>query len=396
MTPYSDDKIYMDYAATTPIDPAVLEEMESYLKQEYGNPSSIHSLGQEAKVAVDKARERLSSFLNCSPSEVIFTGSATEANNLALQGLVRSLDSKPHIITSAIEHHAILHPVEYLEEEGLVEATYLPVNKEGLVKASEVEQAIQDNTALISIMYANNEIGTIQPISEIGKIVEKVNDEREEDQPEILFHTDAVQAVNYLNCDVQDLKVDLLTLSAHKIYGPKGIGALYVNEGVELKPLILGGGHESGLRSGTENVAGIVGLGTAVERVSEGESKKKKTEKLRNRLIDGILDNISDVQLNGSREQRLPNNVNVSIEKVEGESMVISLDQEGIEASTGSACSTKSLEPSHVLVALGLSPQQAHGSLRLSLGKWNTEQDIEKVVETLPSIIERLRKISPF
>lgn len=388
--PYSQGKIYLDFAATTPVDPEVLKEMKPYLKEKYGNASSIHSLGQEAKRAMDQAREKTADFLNCSPSEVVFTGSATEANNLAIKGLVRSFE-KPHVITTAIEHHAVLHPVEHLEEQGLIETTYLPIDEQGLVKASQVEQAIQDNTVLVSVMYANNEIGTIQPVEEIGEVLEQENERRS--QP-IRFHTDAVQAVNFLNCDVEQLNVDLLTLSAHKIYGPKGVGALYVDQDLELQPLIRGGGHESGLRSGTENIAGIVGLGAAIERVEKTDDQR--IENLRDQLIEGVLSEISDVRLNGARDQRLPNNVNVSIEGIEGESMVISLDQEGIEASTGSACSTQSLEPSHVLVALGLSPQQAHGSLRLTLGKFNEQEDIEKLLEVLPGIVERLRKISPF
>ncbi len=388
--PCSKGKIYLDFAATTPIDPEVLKQMKPYLNEKYGNASSIHSLGQEAKVAMDEAKGKVASFLNCSPSEVIFTGSATEANNLAIKGLVSGFE-KPHVITTSFEHHAVLHPVEQLEEKGLVEATYLPINEQGLVEVSQVKQAIQDNTVLVSVMYANNEIGTIQPIAEIGKMLAKENDNRS--QP-IYFHTDAVQAANYLDCDVQRLNVDLLTLSAHKFYGPKGVGVLFVGEDVDLEPLIVGGGHESGLRSGTENIPGIVGMGAAIERIEK--TNNERIEKLRDQLIEGITKEIPDSHLNGSHEKRLPNNVNVSIKGVEGESIVLSLDQEGIEASTGSACSTKDLKASHVLTSLGLSPQEAHGSLRLTLGKFNDQKDIEKVIEVLPGIIKRLRDISPF
>jgi len=375
----------MDFAATTPLDPLVFKKMTPYLKGKYGNASSIHSLGQESRVAIDEARERVASFLGCSPSEVVFTGSATEANNLAIKGLLKNLDFKPHVITSAFEHHAVLHPIERMEEQGLIEATYLPVESDGLITIDQVKQAIQDNTALVSIMYANNEIGTIQPISEIGELLENKQD--------IAFHTDAVQAANYLNCNVDDLNVDLLTLSAHKIYGPKGAGVLYVNKNLEIEPLILGGGHESGLRSGTENVPGIVGMGAAVDQI---EDNHERIRKMRDKLIKGITDQISDVQLNGSSEKRLPNNVNVSFQRIEGESIVIGLDQEGIEASTGSACSTQSLKPSHVLTSLGLTPQEAHGSLRLTLGKYNDQQDVERVLETLPEVVNKLREISPF
>ncbi|MEF8846812.1 MAG: cysteine desulfurase family protein [Candidatus Paceibacterota bacterium] len=379
----------MDFAATTPLDPAVLEQMQPYLKGKYGNASSIHSMGQEAKVAIDEARETVADLLNGSASEIVFTGSATEANNLAIKGLVNKFE-KPHVITTEFEHHAVLHPIEKLEEEDLIEVTHLSIGDKGLISTEQVEEALKENTVLVSIMYANNEIGTIQPIKEIGELLKDKNKERDQ---KIFFHTDAVQAANYLNCDVQELNVDLLSLSAHKFYGPKGVGALYVDEDVNLEPIILGGGHESGLRSGTENVAGIVGMGAAIERITDDH---KRIKQLRNKLINGILNEISDVQLNGDREKRLPNNVNVSIKGIEGESIVISLDQKGIEASTGSACSTQSLKPSHVLTSLGLSPQEAHGSLRLTLGKYNNKQDIEKVLRVLPKVVKRLREISPF
>ncbi len=358
-----------------------------YLKKEYGNPSSIYELGQQAQEACDKARGSVGDFLNCSPSEIIFTGSATEANNLAIFGTVRAWQKKgkkPHIIISQIEHHAVLEPCKTLEKEG-VEVSYLPVNKEGLISVSDIEKAIKQNTVLVSIMYANNEIGTIQPIAEIGKLLKKFK---------ILFHTDAVQAANYLICDVQKLGVDLFTLSGHKIYGPKGIGALYVKKGTEILPIIYGGGQEEGIRSGTENVAGIVGLGAALVEIRLRQAKVKDLEKLRNKLINDVLKNIPDVKLNGSSGHRLPNNTNFTVRGAEGESMVIALDGEGIAASTGSACSSRSLEPSHVLLALGLSKEEAHCSLRLTLGRYTTEDEINQVLKVLPSIVNRLRKIS--
>ena len=381
--------IYLDYAATTPIDSKVLREMLPYLEKEYGNPSSIYEFGQKAQMALDKARGNVGDFLNCSPSEIIFTGSATEANNLAIFGIVRAWQKKGkrlHLITTEIEHHAVLEPCKILEKEG-VEVSYLPVDKEGLIRISDFKKAIARNTILVSVMYANNEIGTIQPIAEIGKLLKK---------SKILFHTDAVQAVNYLNCDVQKLGVDLLTLSSHKIYGPKGVGALYVRKGTEILPIIYGGGQETGVRSGTENVPAIVGLGAAIKEIKNQKLKIKNLKKLRNKLIDGILKNIPDVKLNGSSEHRLPNNANFTIRGAEGESMVIALDGEGIAASTGSACSSRSLEPSHVLLALGLSHEGAHSSLRLTLGRYTTENEINQVLKVLPRVVGRLRKISGF
>lgn len=388
--------IYFDYAATTPIDSRVLKEMSFYLREGYGNSSSIYWLGQQAQEACDKARQKVGDFLNCSPSEIIFTGSATEANNLAIFGTVRAWQKKgkkPHLITTQIEHHAVLEPCKILEKEG-IEVSYLPVDKEGLVKVSDIEKAIKQNTILVSIIYANNEIGTIQPIAEIGKFIKKSNIQYPKSK--IYFHTDAVQAVNYLICDVQKLGVDLFTLSGHKIYGPKGVGALYVRKGTEILPIIYGGGQEEGIRSGTENVAGIVGLGAAIKQIKNQKLKIKNLKKLRNKLIDGILKNILDVKLNGSLEPRLPNNANFTIRGAEGESMVIALDGEGIAASTGSACSSRSLEPSHVLLALGLNQEEAHCSLRLTLGGYTTEKEIDKVLEVLPKVVGRLRKISGF
>ena len=384
-------KIYLDYAATTPIDPKVLKAMLPYLRKDFGNPSSIYYLGQKALGAVDEARKTVADFLGCSTQDIVFTGSATEADNLAIFGVIKTTKiTKPHLITSQIEHHAVLEPCRELEKQG-VEVTYLPVNKEGLVGLAEVKKAIKANTVLVSIMYANNEIGTIQPIAELSKLIKKTN-------PKILFHTDAVQAVNYLDCDVEKLGVDLFTLSSHKIYGPKGVGALFVKKGVSIAPLIRGGGHEAGLRSGTENVAGIVGLGAAIKEIQNPKHKIQNIgiRQLKDKLIKNILKLIPDANLNGSQEHRLPNNVNISFQGAEGEAMVIALDQKGIAASTGSACSSKSLEPSHVLLALGLSEEEAHGSLRITLGRPTCQEEIERFLKVLPPIIQRLRQISGY
>ena len=377
-------KVYLDYAATTPIDPKVFRAMRPYLKKEFGNASSIHGFGQKALVAIDDARNKIAEFLGADPSEVVFTGSATEANNLAVFGLVKSGD---HIITSKIEHHAILEPCQALEKRG-VEVTYLPVDKDGLVSVLDIEKAIKPNTFLVSVMYANNEIGVIQPIAEIGKIL----------PPQIYFHTDAVQAANYLDCNVEKLGVDLLTLSSHKIYGPKGVGALYIKKGTPIAPLIYGGGQEQGYRSGTENVAGIVGLAQALKEIQNPRISLQniRIRQFRDRLIKKILKLIPDSRLNGSAVHRLPNNVNISFQGAEGEAMVIALDQKGIAVSTGSACSSRSLEPSHVILALGLSHEEAHGSLRVTLGRYTTEQEINRFLKVLPPVIERLRKISGY
>jgi len=422
---------YLDYAATTPLDPKVLRAMMPFLTLDYGNPSSVHSAGQKAAEAVEKSREKLASFLNCSKEEVVFTGSATEANNLAIFGLVKKIQKlgfKSHIITSEIEHHAVIEPFKILEKQG-VEVTYLPVDGEGRISFSEMEKAMKENTVLVSIMYANNEVGTIQPIKEISELIKKNRKKLFSTDYQIpFFHTDAVQAVNYLDCDVNNLGVDLFTLSGHKIYGPKGVGALYVRKGTPLEPIILGGGQESGLRSGTENVAGIVGLGEAISqikrqksrlrqghstlRVSDirpedsvprdsmnsmsfgGRAKNKNLQRLRDKLIIGIIKTIPGAKLNGSAKDRLPNNANFSFKGAEGEAMVIALDQKGIAVSTGSACSSKSLEPSHVLVALGLSEEEAHTSLRVTLGRGTKEQDIIKILKELPIIVKKLREIS--
>jgi len=387
-------QIYLDYAATTPVDKEVLKAMTPYLKKDFGNPSSLHRFGQKTRSAIDEARKKVAKFLNCSESEIIFTGSATEANNLAIFGVVRALkkkEIKPHIITTKIEHHAVLHPFEELKKEG-VEVSFIAPNKEGIVEIDDIQKAIKENTVFISIMYANNEIGTIQPIQKIGKLIARLNKNRKH---KIYFHTDAVQAVNYLDCNVKELGVDLLTLSAHKIYGPKGVGALFVKQGTPIEPIIYGGGHEFGLRSGTENVAGIVGLGKAIELVEKHKNDIKRIKKLQDKIIEEVL-KIPNTRLNGSREKRLPNNVNISISGVEGESLVIALDQYGIAVSTGSACSSKDLKPSHVLLAIGLSPKEAHGSLRITLGRFTTEEEVDYFLKILPKVVKRLREISPF
>jgi len=384
-------KIYLDYAATTPVDPKVRQAMLSHLRRDFGNPSSIHGFGQKALEAIDRAREKTAVFLGCETSEIIFTGSATEANNLALFGLLKSSD---HLITSRIEHPSVLESCRELEKRG-IDLTYLPVSKDGLVSVSDIEKAIKSNTALVSVMYANNEIGTIQPVAEIGQLLKNKNRQRKN---RIYLHTDAVQAANYLDCHVNKLSVDLLTLSSHKIYGPKGVGALYLRGGTNVFPLIYGGGQEFGLRSGTQNVAGIVGMGKALEEIDNPKSKIQniKIRQWRDKLIKIILKAVPDSWLNGSATQRLPNNINISFRGAEGEAMVVALDQKGIAVSTGSACSAKSLKPSHVLLAIGLSPEKAHGSLRITLGKYTTQQEIEKVLRVLPGIVERLRKISGY
>jgi len=384
-------KTYLDYAATTPCDPKVAKAMSGFLKKDFGNPSSIHNFGQKASMAIGGARQLAAEFLGCESEEIVFTGSATEADNLAIFGVVKATKvAQPHLITSQIEHPAVLESCRELERRG-VQVTYLPVGKDGVVEVAELKKALKSNTVLVSVMYANNEVGTIQPIAEIAEVIKKTN-------PKTLFHTDAVQAANFLDCDVKKLGADLLTLSGHKIYGPKGVGALYIKKGTPIEPIIYGGGHERGLRSGTENVAGIVGLGQAIKEIQNPKSKIQniRIRQFRDKLIKTILKIIPASRLNGSLAQRLPNNVNISFDGAEGEAIVVALDQKGIAASTGSACSSGSLEPSHVLLALGLSEEVAHGSLRLTLGKYNTAKDVEKVIKVLPIVIQKLRKISGY
>ncbi len=380
-------KVYLDYAATTPVEPQVFAAMEPFLKEKFGNPSSIHSFGQEAKAAIDQAREQVSKFLNCQPQEIIFTSCATESNNLALKGIRET--QKYHIIVSSIEHHGVLDTAKHLEKTGAVEVTWLPVDKYGLVDPEDVKKAIKDNTALVSVGYINNEVGTIEPIAEIGKLLKSINNR-------VLFHTDAVQAIQFLDCDVQKLGVDLLSLSAHKFYGPKGVGVLYIRKGTPIIRQQDGGGQEHRMRAGTENVVGIVGLGAAIQSFAYAQDKlpAEKVEKLRDKLIEGVL-RIPGVQLTGHPEKRAPHIASFVIESAEGEAMLLMLDQEGIAASSGSACTSGLLEPSHVLLAMGLSPELAHGSLRFSLGKQTTEEEIDYVLEKLPRIVERLRSMAP-
>ncbi len=379
--------IYMDNAATTPLKSEVLEEMMPFLKENYGNPSSVYSLAQTSKVAVEKAREQVAKVIGARKDDIYFTAGGTESDNWAIKGIAyKYKDKGNHIITSKIEHHAVLHTCEYLEKKGF-EVTYLDVDEDGVIDLKELEDAIKDTTILISIMTANNEIGTIQPIKEIGEIA-KAKD--------VIFHTDAVQAMGSIKMDVEDMNIDLLSMSSHKIYGPKGVGALYIRRGLRPDPLIIGGGQERTKRAGTENVAGIVGFGKAIELAYENlEEHNNRLIKLRDSLIKKIEENIDEIKLNGPRTNRLSNNVNFSFKYIEGESLLLSLDMVGIAGSSGSACTSGSLDPSHVLLAIGLSHEIAHGSLRLSLGDFNTEEEIDYVVEELKKIVQRLREMSP-
>ena len=375
----------MDHAATTPVDREVLEAMLPYFCEEYGNASSLHSFGQNAKEALEDAREKVAELINAESDEIIFTGSGTESDNIALKGIAFKNRGK-HIITSNIEHPAVYNTCRFLEARRF-KVTYIPVDKEGIVSVEDIENAITNDTLLISIMHANNEIGTIQPIEEIGKLANEKG---------IYFHTDAVQSVGKIPVDVERFNIDLLSISSHKICGPKGVGALYIRKGTSLEPLLHGGGHERGLRSSTENIPGIVGLGKATELAKERiEKDAEHLTKLRDKLIKGVLDNIEESYLNGHPKKRLPNNANFRFSCIEGEALVLRLNSVGIASSTGSACSSKKLEPSHVLLALGLLPEQAHGSLRLTLGRENTEDDVEYVLESLPGIVDKLREISP-
>ena len=379
-------RIYMDHAATTAVRPEVLEAMLPYFSTEFGNPSSVYSWGRSARTALDSARDQVAALLGASASEIVFTSGGSEGANLAIKGVAWADQNRgKHIITSAIEHHAVLDTVLWLETQGF-EVTILPVDEYGLVSPSQVEQALRPDTILVSIMHANNEVGTIQPISEIGAIVRRHG---------ARFHTDAVQTAGVLELNVDALNVDLLSISAHKFYGPKGVGALYVRKGVRLSPLIHGGGQEKRRRAGTENTAGIVGLAKAFELAQRDRiAENQRLTALRDRLIEGLV-KIPHTRVNGSLEQRLPNNVNVCFEYIEGESMLLNLDLRGIAASSGSACTSGSLDPSHVLLAMGLSHEIAHGSLRLTLGRENTEADVDFVLQEIPGIVERLRAMSP-
>ena len=381
------DRIYLDNAATTAVSPEVLEAMLPYFTQCFGNPSSIHSTGRDARRVVDAARKQVAAAIGAQPQEIYFTAGGSESDNWAIKGTAFAKRSKGnHIITSAIEHHAVLHTCAWLEKQGF-EVTYLPVDEFGRVRVEDVEKAITDKTILITIMAANNEIGTIQPIAEIGKLAHDKG---------ILFHTDAVQAIGAMPIDVNAMHIDMLSMSGHKFHGPKGIGALYIRKGVKIDQYLHGGAQERGQRAGTENLAGIVGMGKAIEIATQHlEENAARLTFLRDKLIDGILAEIPDVRLNGHRTQRLPNNVNVSVRYVEGEALLLRLDLAGIAGSSGSACTSGSLDPSHVLLAIGLPHEIAHGSLRLSLGTDTTEAEIDEVLDKLPGIVKNLRDMSP-
>ncbi|PKM80918.1 MAG: cysteine desulfurase NifS [Firmicutes bacterium HGW-Firmicutes-14] len=380
-------KIYMDHSATTRTDNDVATFMVKYMTETYGNPSSVHSFGREARKAVDEAREKVAQAIGAQPDEIIFTSGGTEADNLAVRGVAYANRKRGnHIITSSIEHHAVLDTCKSLEREGF-EVTYLPVDEYGMVRTEDLKNAITDRTILVSIMHANNEVGTIQPIKEIGAIARGKG---------IPLHSDTVQSIGKIPVDVNELNIDLLAISAHKFYGPKGIGCLYMRKGVRMLPVTFGGSQERKRRPGTLNVPGIAGLGLAIEKaaVSVGEQAPYQA-RLRDRMIKGIMEKIDYVKLNGHPAERLPNNVNLSFQFIEGESLLLSLDMKGVAASSGSACTSGSLDPSHVLLAMGLSHEIAHGSLRLTLGKENTEEEADYVIEVLPEIVKRLRAMSP-
>lgn len=413
--------IFLDHAAATPLDQRVLKAMLPYFDKTFANPSSLHSPGQAANKAVTQARKSIATILNGHADEIIFTSGGTESDNLAIMGVIASAsvspfqkgtasmqgikaeESIPHVVTTAIEHHAVLEPLKHLEKIGAIKLTVIKPKKNGIVAAQDVLDAVKQNTVLVSVMYANNEIGTIQPIAEIGKALLKWRKDvgqwdggtvgRATSYP--LFHSDACQAAAYLDLNVEKLHVDLLTLNAGKIYGPKGVGLLFVRRGTKLAPITRGGGQERGLRSGTENVPGIVGMAKALELVQKNRAKEsKRLSLLRNKLIDGLL-RLPKSRLNGDADQRLPNNVNISFLDIEGEAAMLYLDAKGIACSTGSACASSSLDPSHVILALGLSYEAAHGSLRFTLGKSTTKSDVDYVISVMPGIVEMLRKISP-
>ena len=380
--------VYLDNNATTPVDRRVYEAMSPYLFEKFGNPSTLYSIGAEARAAVEEARKKVADLVGAKPDEIVFTGCGSESDNMALKGVAFAhMERGKHIIVSSVEHHAVLNTAAYLEKIGF-EVTYLPVDRYGMVDPDDLRQAIRTDTILVSVMLANNEIGTIQPIKELCL----VSHERG-----VLFHTDAVQAAGKLRIDVEELGVDLLSLSAHKIYGPKGVGALYIRKGTKIYPLIHGGHQERGRRAGTENVAGIVGFGKAAEiALQEMEEEAVRIAGLRDRLEGGILERIEDVLINGHPEKRLPNTTNISFRYIEGEAIILKLASHGIFASTGSACSSDTLEPSHVLMAIGLSPEVGHGSVRFSLGKFNTADDVDRTLEVLPEVVSNLREMSPF
>lgn len=381
--------VYLDHSATTPVDQKVLEAMLPFFSMDFGNPNSLHTWGRKARQAVDQARDEVSRLINAEPSEIIFTGGGSEADNIAIKGVAfAKKDKGRHIITSAIEHHAVLDTCKWLEKEGF-DITILPVDESGTIRPKELRKAIRPDTILVTIHFANNEIGTVQPIEQLGNICREQG---------VLFHTDAVQAAGHISIDVKKLPIDLMTMAAHKMYGPKGVGALYIKKGVKIVPLIHGGGQERGLRSGTENTAGIVGFGKAAALASDrlAKDEPEKERNLRDRLIDGILEKIEDAMLTGHRTERLPFHASFCFRYIEGESLLLRLDALGIGASSGSACTSGSLEPSHVLLAIGLPHEIAHGSLRLTLGKDTSEEDIDYVLENLPKVVESLRAMSPY
>jgi len=380
-------RVYMDYAATTPVDPRVFEAMKPYFSEKYGNSVSLHKEGREAKEALEQSRKTIAAMINAKLNELIFMGSATESTNMALKGIAFANRKKgKHIVTSKIEHHCVLEPARWLEKQGF-EITRLPVDKFGLIDPNQLEKAIRKDTILVSIMHANNEIGTIQEIEKIGKICKEKG---------VYFHSDAAQSFGKIPIDAKKMNIDLLSISSHKMYGPKGVGGLYIKKGTKIEPLLHGGGHEFRKRSSTVNVAGIVGFAEAA-RIQQKEmaSDAKNQTALRDKLINELL-KIEDAQLTGHPTKRLPNNASFWFAYIEGESLLIQLDMNGVSASTGSACSSDSLEASHVLLAIGLKPQEAHGSLRLSLGKYTTNEDVDYVLEVVPKSVERLREISPF
>ncbi len=379
--------VYMDHSATTATDPEVVNAMIPWFSQGYGNPSSLYQIARESRTVVEDARAKVAAAIGAQPDEIYFTSGGTESDNWAIKGIASAnLKKGNHIITSAIEHHAVLHTCEYLEKQGF-SVTYLPVDANGQVRIEDLKAAITEKTILVTIMFANNEIGTIQPIQEIGEVCREKG---------VFFHTDAVQAIGNVPIHVGTMKIDLLSLSAHKFYGPKGIGVLYIRKGVRIDNLLHGGGQERRKRAGTENIAGIVGLGTAIERAVSGmEERNRRVTALRDRLQTEILTKIPNTRLNGHPTQRLPGNLNVSFDFIEGESMLLLLDHFGICASTGSACTSGSLEPSHVLLATGLPAETAHGSLRLTLGVENTDEDVDYVMDHLQKVVQRLREMSP-
>ncbi len=382
-------KVYLDNSATTQVDKRVLEAMLPYFSEDYGNPNSLHAWGRQARAGVDKARAQVAELIGAQPKDIIFTGGGSEADNLAIKGAAWALKDKgKHIITSSIEHHALLDTVKWLGKNGY-DYTILPVDETGMVDPKELEAAIRPDTILASIMFANNEIGTIEPVAELGEVCRKHG---------VLFHTDGVQAAGHIKIDVKELPIDMMTMAAHKMYGPKGVGALYVKKGIKLIPVIHGGGQEFGVRSGTENTPGLVGFGMAAElaanRLVNGEIDNEM--RLRDKLIDGLMEKIPEIILTGHRTKRLPYHASICVKYVEGEGMLLLMDAAGVGVSSGSACTSGSLEPSYVLLSLGLDHPTAHGSVRMTLGKDTNDEDIDYVLEKFPPIVEKLRSMSPF